>query len=55
LIVGQWLMLLALSSITGGAMGLLFEKMLLLMLKPVLPVALRRQRLAVAVGDRRDG
>lgn len=26
LIIGQWLMVLALASITGGAMGLLFEK-----------------------------
>jgi putative ABC transport system permease protein len=40
LIIGQWLMVLALASITGGAMGLLFEKILLILLKPVLPVAL---------------
>ena len=33
-------MVLALASITGGAMGLLFEKILLILLKPVLPVAL---------------
>ncbi|HDU6302188.1 TPA: ABC transporter permease [Klebsiella aerogenes] len=42
LIVGQWLMLLALALAVaaGGAMGLLLEKALLLMLKPVLPAAL---------------
>ncbi len=40
LIVGQWLMILALASVTGGAMGLLFEKILLILLKPVLPAAL---------------
>ncbi|HCT4436440.1 TPA: ABC transporter permease [Klebsiella aerogenes] len=40
LIVGQWLMLLALAVAAGGAMGLLLEKALLLMLKPVLPAAL---------------
>ncbi|AKL13324.1 TPA: ABC transporter permease [Kluyvera intermedia] len=40
LIVGQWLMVLVLASVTGGAMGLLFEKILLILLKPVLPVAL---------------
>lgn len=40
LILGQWAMLLALSLITGGAMGLLFEKVLMVLLKPVLPVAL---------------
>ncbi|QOV69896.1 putative ABC transporter permease subunit YbbP [Citrobacter sp. BDA59-3] len=40
LIIGQWLMVIALASITGGAMGLLFEKILLILLKPVLPVAL---------------
>ncbi|VTP15238.1 outer membrane-specific lipoprotein transporter subunit LolC [Phytobacter ursingii] len=40
LIVGQWLMVLVLASVTGGVMGLLFEKILLILLKPVLPVAL---------------
>jgi len=42
LIVGQWLMVLALSALTGGAMGLLFEKVLMVLLKPVLPAALRQ-------------
>ena len=40
LIVGQWLMVLALATVTGGAIGLLFENVLLVLLKPVLPVAL---------------
>lgn len=40
LIVGQWLMLLALAAVAGGAMGVGLEQILLLMLKPVLPVAL---------------
>ncbi len=40
LIVGQWLMLLALAAVAGGAMGAGLEQILLLMLKPVLPVAL---------------
>jgi Predicted ABC-type transport system involved in lysophospholipase L1 biosynthesis, permease component len=40
LILGQWAMLLALSLITGGVMGLLFEKVLMVLLKPVLPAAL---------------
>ena len=40
LIVGQWLLVLALSAITGGAIGLLFEKVLMILLKPVLPAAL---------------
>lgn len=40
LIVGQWLMVLALSAVTGGAIGLLFEKLLMVLLKPVLPAAL---------------
>ena len=40
LIVGQFAMLLALAAVTGGAMGLLFEQVLLVLLKPVLPVAL---------------
>ena len=35
LIVGQWLMVLALSAVTGGAIGLLFEKLLMVLLKPV--------------------
>lgn len=40
LIVGQWALLLGLAVITGGALGLLFEKVLMLLLKPVLPTAL---------------
>ncbi|MBL5929724.1 putative ABC transporter permease subunit YbbP [Lelliottia amnigena] len=40
LIVGQWLMVLALSAVTGGIIGLLFEKVLMLLLKPVLPAEL---------------
>lgn len=40
LIVGQWLMVLALSAVTGGAIGLLFEKILMVLLRPVLPAAL---------------
>lgn len=40
LIVGQWLMLLALAVITGGALGVGLEQILLVMLKPVLPAAL---------------
>ena len=52
LIVGQWLMVLALSAVTGGATGLLFEKLLMMLLKPVLPAALPPA--SVAVGDWRD-
>lgn len=40
LIIGQWLMVLALSAITGGVVGLAFEKVLMHLLKPVLPAAL---------------
>ncbi|MRS15610.1 FtsX-like permease family protein [Enterobacteriaceae bacterium RIT691] len=40
LILGQWAMLLVLSLITGGVMGLLFENVLMMLLKPVLPAAL---------------
>lgn len=40
LIVGQWLLLLTLSVITGGVAGLALERLLLLVLKPVLPAAL---------------
>ncbi|MDH2911837.1 ABC transporter permease [Kosakonia sp. HypNH10] len=40
LIVGQWALLLGLAVITGGALGLLFEKVLMLLLKPVLPAVL---------------
>lgn len=40
LIVGQWLMVLLLSAITGGAIGLLFENVLMVLLKPVLPAEL---------------
>ena len=36
LIVGQWLMVLALSGVTSGLFGLLFERVLVLLLKPVL-------------------
>lgn len=37
LIVGQWLMVLALSGVTGGLFGMLFEHALVVLLKPVLP------------------
>lgn len=40
LIVGQWMLVLVLAVMTGGAIGLLFEKILMLLLKPVLPAAL---------------
>jgi len=40
LILGQWAMLLLLSLVSGGAMGLLFESILMILLKPVLPAAL---------------
>ncbi|WP_024562680.1 putative ABC transporter permease subunit YbbP [Siccibacter turicensis] len=40
LIIGQWLMVLGLATLTGGAVGLLFERVLLLLLKPVLPATL---------------
>jgi len=40
LILGQWVMLLLLSLVTGGAMGLVFENILMVLLKPVLPAAL---------------
>lgn len=40
LIVGQWLLLLTLSVITGGVAGTALERLLLLVLKPVLPAAL---------------
>lgn len=40
LIVGQWGMLLTLSAVTGGAIGLLFENVLMVLLKPVLPAVL---------------
>ncbi|AMO50190.1 putative ABC-type transport system involved in lysophospholipase L1 biosynthesis, permease component [Enterobacter sp. FY-07] len=40
LIVGQWMLVLVLAVVTGGAIGLLFEKILMLLLKPVLPAAL---------------
>lgn len=33
-------MVLALSAVTGGAIGLLFENVLMVLLKPVLPAAL---------------
>lgn len=40
LIIGQWLMVLALAAITGGAAGMVFEAVLMRLLKPVLPAAL---------------
>ena len=40
LIIGQWLMVLALAVMTGGAVGLVFEAVLMRLLKPVLPAAL---------------
>ncbi|WP_312624664.1 putative ABC transporter permease subunit YbbP [Scandinavium sp.] len=40
LILGQWAMLLLLSLVTGGAMGRVFENILMVLLKPVLPAAL---------------
>lgn len=40
LIIGQWLMVLALSGVTGGLFGLLFERVLVVLLKPVLPCEL---------------
>lgn len=40
LIVGQWLMLLAMAVVAGGAMGVGLENILLVMLKPVLPAVL---------------
>ncbi|MEL4016645.1 putative ABC transporter permease subunit YbbP [Dryocola clanedunensis] len=40
LIIGQWLMVLLLSAVTGGAAGLVFEAVLIRLLKPVLPAAL---------------
>lgn len=40
LIIGQWLMVLALAVVTGGAAGLVFEAVLMRLLKPVLPAAL---------------
>ena len=53
LIVGQWLMVLALSGVTGGLFGLLFERVLVLLLKPVLPGRTTAcQPLAVVMGTR---
>ncbi|WP_202301994.1 putative ABC transporter permease subunit YbbP [Dryocola clanedunensis] len=40
LIIGQWLMVLLLSAVTGGAAGMVFEAVLIRLLKPVLPAAL---------------
>lgn len=40
LIIGQWLMVLALAVITGGAGGMVFEAILMRLLKPVLPAEL---------------
>ena len=52
LIVGQWLAVMALAAVCGGAIGLAFEALLIRLLKPVLPAALPA---AVAVGARRAG
>ena len=40
LIVGQWLLVLALSALTGGLAGKAFEAVLMHLLKPVLPAEL---------------
>lgn len=40
LIVGQWLAVMALAAVCGGAIGLAFEALLIRLLKPVLPAAL---------------
>jgi putative ABC transport system permease protein len=40
LIIGQWLLLLVISVVTGGVIGLLFEQILMILLKPVLPATL---------------
>ncbi|WP_259461718.1 putative ABC transporter permease subunit YbbP, partial [Enterobacter sp. R1(2018)] len=40
LIIGQWIMVLALAAVTGGAAGLIFEAVLMRLLKPVLPAEL---------------
>lgn len=40
LVIGQWLLLLALSAVAGTALGLGFEALLVWLLKPVLPTAL---------------
>jgi len=40
LIVGQWLLVLVLAVVTGGVLGLAFESLLMVLLKPVLPAAL---------------
>lgn len=40
LIIGQWLMVLALAAMAGGVAGLVFEAVLMRLLKPVLPAAL---------------
>ncbi len=40
LIVGQWLLVLALAVVTGGVLGLAFEGLLMVLLKSVLPAAL---------------
>ncbi|MCT4716311.1 ABC transporter permease [Enterobacteriaceae bacterium H18W14] len=40
LIIGQWIMVLALAAVTGGAAGLVFEAVLMRLLKPVLPAEL---------------
>ncbi|WP_348251160.1 hypothetical protein, partial [Salmonella enterica] len=40
LIIAQWLMVVGLSAVRGGAIGLLFENILVMLLKPVLPADL---------------
>ena len=54
LIVGQWLAVMALAAVCGGAIGLAFEALLIRLLKPVLPAA-PAAGAAVAVGARRAG
>lgn len=40
LVIGQWLLLLALAAVTGGMLGFGFESLLIWLLKPVLPATL---------------
>lgn len=40
LIVGQWLSVLLLAAVVGSAIGLLFEQLLILLLRPILPAEL---------------
>lgn len=55
LIVGQWLLLLAMSALTGGLLGLLFEHFLMVLLRRASGGAACRKRLAVAVGRGQHG